>query len=322
MRLQKYNELKVMFDNKFEDLFQSSIHAFDVVMPILNTNALFKQNLISIYKNISVNRLLIGDAGCTDESIEVLKDFPRVQIINHKHFKTSGICVADLITKVETAEFYYLHSDVYLKNRYVTEVLEKQLTCADWVEGFRTHMTIVETTPDEYYTDERSYSGVQLGKTSILKKSVSKIIDGDLQRNEDIVIAELVKKNGGKYLKVKESIHTHQVMDKDGEHEPKIENIQIVKRRNIAWEIENWKIQIRGIVKHTSPSKYLILQVKQSMQKLFILGGIHSFNKELMQLRKKYPVWSIYLSPYKIPLWGLQRFLRLVIRKIKLFRSS
>jgi hypothetical protein len=282
-----------IFSIQFLDLAITSNTRYDIVMPIFNTNSLFKQNLLSIYKYIPINRLLIGDAGCTDDSLEVLKDFPRVEIINHKHYKTSGVCVADLIKRVETKHFFYLHSDIFIQDEFVINNLLKHKGTSDWIEGYREHITIVFDDPINYYTDERSFSGIQLGEAALLKKSVEEIEDGHLQRNEDIVIAEKVKINGGKFLKVKDSVHLHQIMNKDGLHEPKFANISIKKKLNIQWEISNWQIQIKGIVLHTIPKKYLIEEVRLSIFMLVLYGALDvSF---LKKISIENPNWEQYL---------------------------
>ena len=296
MNNEKYKKLETIFSIEFNDLYLQGVKSYDVIIPILNTNSLFRQNLLSIYKYISVNRLIVGNAGSTDNSLAVLEDFPRVFLVDHSNYRTSGVCVADLIKRVETDHFFYIHSDVFIPNRECTSVIEGMSDQAEWLEGFREHLIIVENTPNHYFTDERSYSGVQFGKTHILQKSVSVINDGDLQRNEDIVIAELVKQNGGRFLKVRESKHIHQIMEKDGVHEPKILDIVIHKEKNFDWEVNNLKIQVRGIVKHTKPSPYLIKEVRESILGLRLKKAAGSFNAELKSLKACYPVWADSLN--------------------------
>lgn len=285
--------LKEIFSNNLNDIFSNDEISYDIIMPILNTNPFFEQNLISIYNNICVNRLLIGDAGSTDESLEVLKKFPRVEIIDHKNYKTSGVCVADLINRVKTRHFFYLHSDIYIPNSFVFDSLLKFKHEADWVEGFRDHLYILKNSPINYFTDERSYSGIQLGNTELLQKSVGIIEDGDLQRNEDIVITELVKNNGGVFIKVKDSVHIHQVMDKDGLHEPKLIDITVKKKENKEWEVNNYNIQIKGIVKHTIPKDYLINEVRMSIIALTMYNKLDV--DFLKQLSIQNPSWKKYL---------------------------
>ena len=61
----------------FADRFATdSARAVDVIIPIVHTNELWRSNLTSIYREIPVNRLLIGDGGCIDDSLEIARRFP------------------------------------------------------------------------------------------------------------------------------------------------------------------------------------------------------------------------------------------------------
>jgi len=62
--------------------------AVDVIVPLLNTNELWERNLYSFYREIPINRSLIGDGGCTDDSIEIVKKFPRVIVIDQSKYKS------------------------------------------------------------------------------------------------------------------------------------------------------------------------------------------------------------------------------------------
>lgn len=290
--MKKNHILWDIFNEQFEDLFLESHISYDVILPVLNTNFLFEKNLNSIYKNIPVNRLLVGDAGCIDETISCLAKYPRVEIFDHKNFKTSGVCIADLIDKVRTERFFYMHSDVFIPNRQTISVLEAN--SSDWIEGYRHHLAIVLDDPTHYYTDTRSYSGVQLGNTKLLQHVTKNIEDGDLQRNEDIVIAELVKNNNGIFHKELNSIHFHQILDKDGFHEPKIKSLSVIKESNLDWEVRNYYIQIRGIVKYLSPKKYLILELKYCL--LFLKIHDKYDNLKIQEILKLNPVWGQHFN--------------------------
>ena len=99
----------------FADRFATdSARAVDVIIPIVHTNELWRSNLISIYREIPVNRLLIGDGGCIDDSLEVARQFPRVEVLDHRNFTSLGYSIRHLIEAVETEWFVYLHSDVFL----------------------------------------------------------------------------------------------------------------------------------------------------------------------------------------------------------------
>src|SRR5262249_10579960 len=99
----------------FEDrLAQNSAGAIDVIIPIIHTNELWRANLTSIFREIPVRRLLIADGGCKDDSIAIARSFPRVEVFDHREYRSLGFSLRKLIEAVESEWFAYLHSDVYL----------------------------------------------------------------------------------------------------------------------------------------------------------------------------------------------------------------
>ena len=64
-----FNQNREMKD-RFED---KSLVPVDVIIPIIHTTTLWKANLQSIYREIPVNRLIISDGGCIDNSLEIAK---------------------------------------------------------------------------------------------------------------------------------------------------------------------------------------------------------------------------------------------------------
>ena len=131
--LNKYSQklnLKIMVDYKsFFEIFceieefidrkeLSNENAIDVIIPLINTNTLFEKNLHSFYREIPINRLIIGNGGCTDNSIEIVKKFPRVKVIDQFKYRSQGFCIAELISHVNSEWFIYLHADVYLPEKW------------------------------------------------------------------------------------------------------------------------------------------------------------------------------------------------------------
>src|SRR5436190_88090 len=101
-------------EHNFVDRFETDRSAaVDVIIPVIHTNELWKANLFSLYREIPIHKLFIGDGGCIDNSIDVVKKFPRVEILDHRAYKTLGYSLRKLIEAVEADWFIYVHSDVY-----------------------------------------------------------------------------------------------------------------------------------------------------------------------------------------------------------------
>ena len=141
-------------------------NGIDVIIPVMHTNDLWRKNLLSIYREIPVKRLLLGDAGCIDQTLAIAADFPRVTVLDHREFVSLGYSLRKLIEEVRTDWFIYLHSDVYLPAGWFDIMCRHQGTY-DWFEC-RQHLTVLLDFPLEL-PDWRSFSGSQMGRRGFSK---------------------------------------------------------------------------------------------------------------------------------------------------------
>src|SRR5688500_9369738 len=95
---QRYYKTETLVDRFARD----ASRAIDVIIPVIHTTELWHNNLISIYREIPVNRLWISDGGCKDDSIAIAQKFPRVTVLDHRAYKSLGYCLRKLIEVVET----------------------------------------------------------------------------------------------------------------------------------------------------------------------------------------------------------------------------
>ena len=266
---ERYFYKEDFFDRNIEDDEES----IDVIMPIRNTNELFEKNLFSIYREIPIKNLIIGDAGCTDNSINILNKFPRVKIIDQTKIRTLGYSIAELISKVETEWFVYLHGDVFLPNNWY-DSMKKYQSRYDWFECDRRMTIMIEYDP-EIKDSPRAYSGSQMGRKEVFDDIIDTIDDDYLYRNEDLVYQELPLSKGFKYGRVLDTFHYHQVMNKQGDREPKFSNVIIKKFKDKQWEIDMYIKQVKGLIKYSNPKPHLIKAVNEPIK---ILKSYNALN--------------------------------------------
>lgn len=246
----------------------------DVIIPLINTNPLFEKNLNSFYKEVPIERLIIGDGGCTDNTIEIAKKFPRVEIIDQSHYNSQGICIAELISKVKTKWFIYFHADVYLPPGWYDSMIKFQSNY-DFFECNRKYTILLEYFHKDLEKVERALSGSQMGRTEAFKDIWPLIEDGYLQRNEDLIFKDLIIQKGFKYGRIFDTFHYHQVMNRRGELEPNFTRVKLEKEVNKDWEIKIHTIQIRGLIKYCSPQLLFVNNVNMSLQRLIKYDAIN-----------------------------------------------
>jgi len=221
----------------------------DVIVPVLGTNDLWKRNLTSIYREIPVNRLLLGDAGSQDATVEIARRFPRVEVIDHAGF-TLGFALRDLIHRVETEFFVYLHADVYLPPGWY-DAMAAHRDAFDWFECHRRFLHLIHTDDDPQYARRRAYSGSQMGRTSVLREASAPFEDDHIVRSEDILLQYNVENAGGRYGKVPDTFHIHEL--ELSPHQIASLDIQYARDRDPAWISRSADEMVRSIVKYAGP---------------------------------------------------------------------
>lgn len=280
--------------------------AVDVLIPVIHTNELWKSNLLSIYREIPVNRLLIGDAGCIDDSLDVVREFPRVVVFDHSNFVSLGYSIRKLIEAVETEWFIYLHSDVYLPAEWF-EVMKQGQSEYDWFEC-RQHITVLVDYPLDYTDVNRPYSGSQMGRKTAFQDVLPLIDDDYLYRNEDIILATLIKQAGFRYGRANETFHYHQVMQKEGPWLREIKRVSLKVEKGHEEEVRECMMQAKGIIKYMHPTLELSYGVRANVNRLLDLGEL-DWAEFKQWVAETNPAWLPYIKK-RVVKERLRAFLR------------
>jgi glycosyltransferase involved in cell wall biosynthesis len=268
--------------------------AIDVIIPVLNANELWEKNLISIYREIPVNRLLIGNGGCADETIAIARKFPRVEVYDHLSSKTLGYSVKELIKAVETEWFAYLHADVYLPDGWF-EVMRGHQGEFDW---FGCPMRLTVMMDYLHHHPHRPYAGSQMGRRAAFD-GLDRIDDDYVYRQEDFVFARVVEDGGFRHGKVEDTFHYHQVMPLlygAGERARKLKSVDFAVETTPAEELHTAETQFRGTIKYLRPDGFQIRAVQANVLKLKELGKF-DFDERIAWVGRTNPEWLPHIPP-------------------------
>lgn len=297
------------FVDRYKELEEQ---ALDVIIPVIHTNELWEANLHSIYREVPVKRLLISDGGCIDDSIEIVRKYPRVVVYDHRSYISLGFCLRKLIESVETEWFIYLHSDVYLPKGWFDAMKQHQADF-DWFGCPQRITAMVEyINIDKMQGDVRPYAGSQMGKKQAFIKGIEKIDDDFVYRQEDYVLASIIENNGFRHGRIEDTFHYHQVIHKESPWSRKLKKIT----GEVEWSKEEIirasTMQIKGIVKYLQPSAILKKELEAHIIRLIDLGEFNK--KEFKQwVGKTNPRWLPYLSYKKIDFINvLHRFILVI----------
>lgn len=291
-------------DESFKDRLNDSDEAFDVIIPILHTNELWRANLFSIYREIPVNRLLLGDAGCIDDSISIARQFPRVVVHNHKHIMSLGYSLRKLIEAVETKWFIYLHSDVYIPPGWLTKMMSHRAKY-DWFECRQQITTLIEF-PIEYDNPRRALSGSQVGCKAAFMTILPMIDDDYLYRNEDIILGDLVERAGFRWGRVEEAFHYHQVMATKSPWHRQIKDVRFKMELSPEEEFRTYMMQAKGIIKYMNPdTTWIVSAVENCICHLIQIGEL-----DLTTFRQ----WIRNTNPQWLPVLSFRNKMKLLVK--------
>ena len=265
----------------------------DVVIPVLHSNELWRENLLSFFREIPINRIILGDAGCIDQTISIASDFPRIDVVNHSHISTLGASIADLITRVKTPKFVYLQSDVFLPAGWFDEMSRKSEEFA-WVGSPMQVVTMLDYRVD--YSGRRPLAGAQMGNSSLFKNLHEFIDDDYVYRQEDFVLEEYVKRLGHHTGNSLDTFHFHQVMRrKTNGMKMNVQSISI----NLS-ELESEKSRVKntqlyGLMKYCDSH---LLDVRSAAYAAFQEQRSYRFRDFMMSLKfahRHNPKWKFLL---------------------------
>lgn len=291
-------------------LLQPELEPVDVIIPIINTNPLFRRNLFNIFERVPIRRLIIGDGGCTDGSLDIAREFPRVQIVDQHQYKSLGKCIVELMDHVESDWFIYFHADVFLPEGWY-DVMCKYRHSYDWFESSQRNVVLADfwTYDHSNWKATRAFSGAQMGRRQALQ-TITPIVDDDfLQRQEDAIISHLVENAGFKYGRVSETFIHHELMDKRGAMEPKLISVAINREEDPAWQERMYDMQIKGYLKYCKPTDDMRLNVLATLESMASLKLLNE--KDLINwINENCPIWLPTVQEYISIARDYQRILR------------
>lgn len=275
--------------------------AVDVIIPVLHTNELWYKNLISIYREIPVRRLLISDGGCTDNSIEIVNGFPRVTVFDHREYVSLGYCLRKLIESVNSEWFVYLHSDVYLPPGWFNAMRRYQ-DSYDWFGCPQRITCMVEYNHvDRMSGLRRPYAGSQMGRKQAFLEGIGTIEDDYIYRQEDLVLLDIIERHGFRHGFVEDMFHYHQVMRKESPWARKLTSVKVSVQWSREEEIRAASMQVKGIIKYLQPSLALAIEVETQLLRLLKLQEM-TLKDFMVWVKATNPEWVSWIKPWRIRL--------------------
>jgi len=291
----------------------------DVIIPVLHSNDLWRENLLSYFREIPIKKLILGDAGCIDKTIEISMEFPRVEIVDQTEISTLGASLADLTKRVTTKNFAYLQSDVFLPSGWFN-TMGMQMTSYDWVGSPMQIVTMVDYLLD--YSDVRPLSGAQMGKSDLFKNLDEFIDDDYVYRQEDFVLEEFVRRRGGVTGKTKDTFHFHEVMRRHTTGmKMNVREVTIKLNENTIEISRVNSSQLQGFIKYCDP---LVPEVRIAAFAAYSSQQLSSLSKLKTTLKfvsRNNPSWRSTIYRFALQAWILGKLTKIQKQILKILSS-
>ena len=250
----------------FVDLYEKELEVepIDVLMLTLDAASFLERCLYSVYREIPVRRLLVYDGGSKDDTIEILKKFPRVQLFIRPDIRTTGKATEFLFSRVETEWFVLIDADLELLPGWYDEMC-KYKTEYDFLECSRRVLAyhFYREFPASTDINTRSYDFCYLGRKESVKKY--RCDDDYVWRIVDYYLRQEIEKSGYRYGKVPTARRIHHETERvpyESDEEKRFYKVVFKEPEWVIIDREKWRRSMqkyaRGIVKYLDPEHPLV----------------------------------------------------------------
>jgi len=184
------------------------LQAIDVIIFTLDEETFLERCLYTVYKEIPVRKLLVLDGGSKDDTLKILKKFPRVDLHVRPDFKTTGKGFEYILSLVETKWFVLLDAHVELGDGWYNE-MNKYENTYDVLENSRriTAYHQYEEHEEKLRKHARSSDMCHLMRKEALQNFHCD--DDYMWRFVDFFVRQIVENSDYKYKKIDTTTHTH-----------------------------------------------------------------------------------------------------------------
>lgn len=288
-----YNDIARATDFVDRLILEKNQEGVDVIIPLLHATPFWKQNLNSYFREIPINRLLIGDAGAIDGSPVIAAGFPRTLILDHTNLKSLGRSIAELMSNVQTEHFIYLQSDTFLPPGWF-DVMSSYRDEFDWF-GCPERPIFVLSAPLNDQSGKRPLAGSQFGRTAVFSGVENFVQDDYGYRQEDFIFEEYALRQGGAVGGVFETHHVHQITERvTTGRQIKVSSVTV----KLEPENDDNKVldtQLLGFVKYCDPHRKTVYKAAYDALIGSLASGRFSIRTELSLAREVNTSWIVAL---------------------------
>jgi len=246
------------YENIDRRIKEPDLEPLDAVMLTLDVEKYLEKTLDATYRELPVNKFFVIDGGSKDSTVEILKKYPRMEIHVRPDIRTTGKGFEFLFNITTTPWIIFVDCAKVPTEGWYDEMM-KYKSKYDFFGSKRiVHYEFEREDPTTTDINKRPLGGPWL----IRKKSIKGYhVDDDYAwRMTDVLIRQVVEKNGYKYGAVSSTHHICYISDEkkyESDEEKrgsqlvfKVPEMKITNWKNWEKRLENWQ---KAIIKYLDP---------------------------------------------------------------------
>jgi glycosyltransferase involved in cell wall biosynthesis len=184
----------------------------DVLMLTLDAEPYLERCLDSVYKEIPVGKLIVVDGGSKDRTIDILNNYPRIEIHVRPDIRTTGKGCEFLLGSATTPWIVFMDADIELPEGWYDEMVRYRHKYDFFGCKRIMHYEFYRIDQTSLDMNKRPLGAPWLARLESLKNY--HVDDDYMWRATDMLVRQVIEKDGYKFGKVSTTYHYHHTTDK------------------------------------------------------------------------------------------------------------
>ncbi|MFC1927497.1 glycosyltransferase [Chloroflexota bacterium] len=199
------------YENVDRKIEQPEIEPVDILLLTLDADIYLERCLDSVYREVPVDKVIVVDGGSKDKTLEILKKYPRMEVHIRPDIRTTGKCYEFLLGRATTPWVLFMDADIELPEGWYDE-MAKHRDKYDFFGCKRImHYEFYRVDQTSLDINKRPMGAPWLARLDSLKNY--HVDDDYMWRATDMLVRQVVEKDGYTFGKVSSTYHYHHTTD-------------------------------------------------------------------------------------------------------------
>ena len=190
---------------------EPELEPVDILLLTLDAEVYLEKCLDTVYREIPVNKVITLDGGSKDKTIEILNKYPRMEVNVRPDIRTTGKGCGFLLGRASTPWIIFMDADIELPEGWYDE-MSKYRDKYDFFGCKRImHYEFYRVDPTSLDINRRPMGAPWLARLDSLRNY--HVDDDYMWRATDILLRQVVEKDGYSFGKVFTTWHYHHTTD-------------------------------------------------------------------------------------------------------------